>query len=1316
MKTRMIIKKTLPIITSILLAFTLLPAQTRAAGSVSDLVFTIETSASEHGTTHNTVQGGEVPLTALQNGNEFIGSDTMGLALADMSNNGSGQTTGGGGGQRQETGSLPGGIELDPVDEPVFHPDPDDSRFKADTLVVTLTCATEDAVIYYTTETGVVVPADPSAESTRYDPQTGIPISSNTTIKAIAIKGDKKSNIVMRVFFWALPDLKVGDEFIGYVNGGEAPETKKISHTFRISNCVDIDATLTGRKKGKAGDRDDQYIYTVESYKATKLTFYNVEWNTSKAFLDHSTDFTNINFSGADVDTTNINFIGDPGQAGSKMTLVSGFGDVSTITGNKYKLNNALEGAGKAALAGSGTGSGSRLNDTAPKGLSKTDCMTALNNDGRITGVLSTMEYKKDGASGWTNITGSELTGLAPGTYHVRTKASGTDPASDSTDLIIRQWYGYQLLDLQSGESLSLASLPDGWSVGYETRDLLFYTNSKVNTDRELYRPKKGDVEYGYRLTGTITGNNSNGYIYTAEKTELASLSFFISNDMTTSDIILSFDNEPAYVDNCRIGVLCEAYPANLSKDDKITLLHANTLNGTVSQTTEIDVPSAISTTNTVEFNVTTDSNNIYATITKTPDTGGGDSGQGTSGSSSQSTSVNGGQNSGNNEPAVSMNNKEATPGAKFMATGYDSGQLSGLVNGGGYKYSIVNGSGSVEFTYSGPYSLSIQGPCKLQIIKKKTGDGKEDSNPQTITITRANTPTGLSKTDCTNASNNDGRITGVSSTMEYQKDDASGWTNITGNELTGLAPGTYHIRTKAAGTVLASQNTDLTIAEYSNGNQNDINNTPTQERAANPVFNPSADTFSTDSLKVTLTCATQGAAIYYTAATGTGTPADPTSGSMPYDPDNGITITDTTTIKAIAVAQGYTDSNIAVKTYTRSVSRGINTSADPAPGKGLASADPTTAVSTPINTAAMDSSADEKSSNTSAIDSSAAEKPANTNGTAPTGNEVKVTQTQTVQDQNGQTVGTPVSDTATTGTVTKSDNTTTDSVTGEKTTTTTETVTTGNETKVTQTQTIQDQNGHTVGTAVTETTTTITETGSIVNETQILKDADGKTTDVITTNTVTDTEKGQEIRISQSSDPRTGSIVEEKTVKNTSSEASVTTIITKNGADVDGDTVTGGTVSTINVIEVSDTGEAVMSTFKPVAKNPDTISFTGTTGSGNGTVTIPAHIESADGTEYKVTKIASKSFAGSSDVTDITIPATVTQIGQGAFKNSDVKNITITVGKADSLKIGKNAFKGLEDDAKVTIIAKNKKQFKKIVAKMKEAGGKNLTYVYQKA
>ena len=1311
---------------SIMLAFTLLPAQTRAAGSVSDLVFTIETAASEQETTHNTVHGAEVPLTALQNGNEFIGSDTMGLALADMSNNGSSQTTGGGGGQRQETGSLPGGIELDPVDEPVFHPDPENGRFKADTLVVTLTCATEDAVIYYTTETGVVEPADPTAESTQYDPQTGIPISSNTTIKAIAIKGDKKSNIVMRVFFWALPDVKVGEEFICYISGGEAPETKKISHTFRISNCVDIDATLTGRKKEKAGDRDDQYIYTVESYKATKLTFYNVGWNISKAFLDHSTDFTNIDFSGADVDTTNINFIGDPGQAGSKMTLVSGFGDsVGTITGDKYKLNNASEEKGKASLAGSGTGSGGRSNDTAPKGLSKTDCKTALNNDGRITGVLSTMEYQKDGASDWTNITGSVLTGLAPGTYHVRTKASGTDPASDSTDLIIGQWYGYQLLDLQSGESLSLASLPDGWSVGYGTRDLLFYTNNDVNTDRELYRPGKGDVEYGYRLTGTITGNKSNGYIYTAEKTELTSLSFFIPSDMNTTDTILSFVNEPAYVDNCKIGVLCEAYPANLAKDDKITLLHAKTLNGTVSQTTEIDVPSAISTINTVEFNVTSDENNIYATITKMPDTGGGDSGQGengsngqgTSGGNGQSTTGNEGQNGGNNGPAVSMDNKEATPRATFKATGHDSGQLSGLVNGAGYKYSIVSGSSDVEFTYSDPfYSLSIQGPCTLQIIKKKTGDGKEDSNPQSISITRANAPTGLSKTDCTNASNNDGRITGVLSTMEYQKDGASGWTNITGNELTGLAPGTYHIRTKAAGTALASESTDLTIAEYSNGNQNGSNYTPTQERTANPVFNPSADTFSTDSLKVTLTCATQGAAIYYTAAAGTGTPADPTSGSTPYDPDNGITITDTTTIKAIAVAQGYTDSNIAVKTYTRSVSRGINTSVDPAPGKSLASADPTTAVSTPINTAAMDSSADEKSSNTSAIDSSAAEKPANTNGTAPTGNEVKVTQTQTVQDQNSQTVGTPVSDTATTGTVEKSDTTTTDSVTGEKTTTTTETVTTGNETKVTQTQTIQDQNGQTVGTAVTETTTTITETGSIVTETQILKDADGKTTGVITTNTVTDTEKGQEIRISQSSDPRTGSIVEEKTVKNTSTEASVTTIITKNGADVDGDTVTGGTVSAINVIEVSDTGEAVMSTFKPVAKNPDTISFTGTTGSGNGTVTIPAHIESADGKEYKVTKIAAKSFASSSDVKDITIPATVTQIGQGAFKNSDVKNITITVGKADSLKIGKNAFKGLEDDAKVTIIAKNRKQFKKIVAKMKEAGGKNLTYVYQKA
>ena len=51
-------------------------------------------------------------------------------------------------------------------------------------------------------------------------------------------------------------------------------------------------------------------------------------------------------------------------------------------------------------------------------------------NDGKLTGVNNTMEYRSSGAGSWIAIDGSEVPGLAAGSYEVRYKASGTALAS----------------------------------------------------------------------------------------------------------------------------------------------------------------------------------------------------------------------------------------------------------------------------------------------------------------------------------------------------------------------------------------------------------------------------------------------------------------------------------------------------------------------------------------------------------------------------------------------------------------------------------------------------------------------------------------------------------------------------------------------------------------------------------------------------------------------------------------------------------------------------------------------------------------------
>ena len=67
-----------------------------------------------------------------------------------------------------------------------------------------------------------------------------------------------------------------------------------------------------------------------------------------------------------------------------------------------------------------------------PMNLAGVACTTSNQDDGKITGVDNTMEYKLSAASGWTAVTESTLTGLSNGTYQVRVKANETVLASES--------------------------------------------------------------------------------------------------------------------------------------------------------------------------------------------------------------------------------------------------------------------------------------------------------------------------------------------------------------------------------------------------------------------------------------------------------------------------------------------------------------------------------------------------------------------------------------------------------------------------------------------------------------------------------------------------------------------------------------------------------------------------------------------------------------------------------------------------------------------------------------------------------------------
>ena len=131
----------------------------------------------------------------------------------------------------------------------------------------------------------------------------------------------------------------------------------------------------------------------------------------------------------------------------------------------------------------------------------------------------------------------------------------------------------------------------------------------------------------------------------------------------------------------------------------------------------------------------------------------------------------------------------------------------------------------------------------------------------------------------------------------------------------------TYQINSnyQAAGTVYTlkvtnANNTQITKIEVYL--KESSSPTPTCDT---PTFSPAGGTY-TEAQNVTISCATSGATIYYTTDGTT-----PTTNSDVYS--SAIPVSVTTTIKAIAVASGYNNSEVATATYTINSGGGTSSS-----------------------------------------------------------------------------------------------------------------------------------------------------------------------------------------------------------------------------------------------------------------------------------------------------------------------------------------------------------------------------------------------------
>ncbi|WP_143191889.1 DUF4073 domain-containing protein, partial [Paenibacillus sp. P46E] len=385
----------------------------------------------------------------------------------------------------------------------------------------------------------------------------------------------------------------------------------------------------------------------------------------------------------------------------------------------------------------------------APSSVGKTN-ETAVNaNDGSLTNVSTAMEYKKGSAGTWTNISGTSVTGLAPDTYYVRTKATSSAFASGAQSVTVDMFTA-------TPETTPAAV------IDYTAEQLTGLTASG-----------------SYTVNGNAVMADANGKLAIDSSWLGTPLSIVKKgNGSTTTDSTAQTLNVPSR----------PAAPSSVGKTNE-TAVNANDGSLTnVSTAMEYKKGSAGAWSDVTGTSVTGLSPDTYYVRTKSTPT--------TFASAPVQVTV-----------GAYMATPEITPAAVID---YTAEQLTGLTANGSYTVNgnpvtaDANGKLAIDSSWLG---------TPLSIVKKGNGTTTTDSTAQTLNVpSRSAAPVGVTVTDITYGGANNGSIQNVTLQMEYKKGSAGSWTIVEDTVITGLAPDTYYIRVKATPTSFASIALQVTV------------------------------------------------------------------------------------------------------------------------------------------------------------------------------------------------------------------------------------------------------------------------------------------------------------------------------------------------------------------------------------------------------------------------------------------------------------------------------------------------------------------------
>ena len=148
----------------------------------------------------------------------------------------------------------------------------------------------------------------------------------------------------------------------------------------------------------------------------------------------------------------------------------------------------------------------------------------------------------------------------------------------------------------------------------------------------------------------------------------------------------------------------------------------------------------------------------------------------------------------------------EAIINSDDVTTDYINETIGGFANGT-YIITADGNSAEIEVTDGTvPIDNNYFGE-DITIVKKTADANHANSSPLAISIpARPSKPSDIEVTKATDDDAANGKITGVDDTMEYKAADDEAWTQIDGNEITGLLKGTYYVRVAPTDNAFASE------------------------------------------------------------------------------------------------------------------------------------------------------------------------------------------------------------------------------------------------------------------------------------------------------------------------------------------------------------------------------------------------------------------------------------------------------------------------------------------------------------------------------